>query len=493
MPYFSTQSTQKRFTADCSTDYFSSGQSRPYASLNTSHTSSVDLPIYRVKREGSNSSIPELIRQYGIGAFQLTKKKVVVGHEFKTFVKKIWYRDRKGNPRSRSVSVKKMVPKYLTVTKAKFIQPAIETGKYTEFYLRPNRLVFSNATNVVTPSTLTIVNEDVTNGYLSRRSVYRCHGPGLYVGPGGYNNAGFGYHNLNYIETYPGDESLAEDALRKLYSKVASDIPDYMTAAAESGELFKTLRNITKSSIKLVREIKKLDIKRLRGRLKTSASDLSSIWLTWVYGIAPVISDITDTIDVVKRHDRTWRSFSTSAKTIAYTTQDPPNINSIGVSKLEINRIERYGVILEGRISVDRIYKDQVKWQSAVGTVYELVPFSFMLDWIVNISEYLKSSQIFERQVYTAWRTSIQQESSSFTGYLGLNPDFPYNRIFSEPFSQISSNFYLNRNTPITIPEMPDIKVKKPVEDVLSLSRAINALAILVTTTDTFRRPPGLR
>lgn len=496
MPYFDRQSTSSVSTANLTLEHFSFDGTQ-FASSNRDILSSTLNPIFSARRTGDNSSIPELIRLYGIGAFTLTKKKKFVGHEFRNVVKRIWYRDRSGNHRFKEVTKAKRFPKFITVTQAKFNKPALDSVKDSKFYLKPNRLVYSQATNVAQPTPMVLIRESYDSalgGYVDQRAIFRTTGPGRFSSPEyPYLSIQVGNPNFNWIETWGGDAELSSDALRRLYSKVASDIPDYMTAAAESRELYRTLKKIVLTSIKLVKDLKRLDLRRLRGYLKSSPQDISSLWLTWVYGIAPVISDISDTLDVVKRSDRTWRSFSTAVTSETTTPSGDYSVNFIGTAKSVIKHIERYGAIIEGRITIDSVYKDQVNWQGVASTAYELVPFSFMLDWIVNIGEYLGGSQIFEDKVYTAWRTSIKLESASQVGYFGLNPDYPFNRAFSAPFSIYQNNCYVSRQPIDELPSMPDIKVKKPATDVLSLSRAINALAILVATTDGFKRPPGLR
>lgn len=496
MPYFTRQSTNSQETADVTTEFYNF-QGTQFGSRNRSVKSLTTNPVYSARRAGTNTSIPELIKVYGVGSLTLTKKKVFVGYEFRQEKFSVWYRARNGNLRSREVTKTKRFPKFITVTKARFNKPALGSVKTSQFYLKPNKLTFSNATNVCIPKSMTIVRESWTDslgGYIDRRAIFRITGPGLYQTPDAKDlTVGIGNTNLRWIETWGGDSALAQDSLRRLYSKVARDIPDYMTAAAESRELFRTLQKIVLTSIKLVKDLKRLDLKRVRGYLKSSPQDLSSLWLTWVYGISPVVSDIVDTIDVVKRSDRTWRSFSAAVEkpTVTSTSLHP---NFIGKHDTTVKHIERYGVIVEGRITVDSVYKEKVNWQGAISTAYQLIPFSFMLDWIVDIGEYLASSQIFEDKVYTAWRTSIRLEDSHQEGYFGLKPGGSrFNRMFSAPFSYHQRGCYVNRSPLSSLPAMPDIKVKKPSTDVLSLQRAINALAILVSTTDGLKRPPGFR
>jgi hypothetical protein len=495
MPYHPIQSTQCIYDANVLIEYVN-WQGQKWYSQNAKTTSTQQVPIYQDVRSGKNSSPSEVIRVYGIGAYEFTKVKKFVGYEFKQVEKLKWFRDRRGTLRSRTVTYTKRVPSFITVTRSKFIKPALDAPKSSEFYLKPNALFYGRVTNVIEPMANTVFKIEQGVQPLEK-SIYRfdLNGPGVYRSPVGNMSLFYGFSEVGQVqESYWGKADLRERALRQLYSKVASDIPDYMTAAAESKELFRTLQTIVKESITLVKKIKRLDYQYFTGKLKAAPENLSAIWLTWVYGVSPVIGDIVDTIDVVKRSDRCWRAFSTHVKDTVRDDHDTTDVYFIGKRNIKIDATERYGIYLDGKLSVDRVWNSQVKWLSAAGTAYELVPFSFMLDWIVNISEYLKSAQILHGQSFFAWYTSLQEAEDIQTGRYGPNPEYPRMTMLSGEMSQYTKRILVSRN-PVGnyLPDMPDIKVKKPAMDVLSLDRAINALAILVASTGGLKRPPGMQ
>jgi len=60
--------------------------------------------------------------------------------------------------------------------------------------------------------------------------------------------------------------ALEKEALGKLYTKVATEYPNYLTNIAEARKSYSMLLDIVTEAIKLVWELKRLDIKRLRKR-----------------------------------------------------------------------------------------------------------------------------------------------------------------------------------------------------------------------------------
>lgn len=453
-------------------------------------------------RSGKNSTTYDIVRVYGQGALQLTKKWKVIGYTYRNDTTPLWYTDRRGRLRKRRVNKTVRVPIYLQVYKTRVLKPMSEV-KDNRYYLKPTQFSMGHASEVITPPCVDItVKQYGATGMpdkLSYEGVVQVSKVGTYMHrpydvPSSWDiptgippfNAqfypGIDPNSLPFVES----NSLA---LSKLYKKVSSDIPDYLTAAAESRELFRTTKKILLAGLSLARDIKRLDVKRLQGRLDVKPTALYSAWLTWAYGIAPVLSDIQDTIDVVKRSDRYWRTFKASSKVDLPTFRQPSSRHTNGVFEESFTATTKWGVIISGQITVDSIMKDAVKAHRFWATTYELVPFSFMLDWAVDISGYLKSTGVFSDKEYSAWQTVVLEQTQRYTGTLGpdaYRSDLTYE---STGFTQEAHSFVVSRNPIKTIPEMPDIKVKKPVFDMTAIDRAINAFSILVTSTNGLKRP----
>lgn len=447
---------------------------------------------FRIYRDGTNTTDP-LMRLFSGSIPRLVAYRKTVGYKWANKQIRTEYRDKRGKLRYKYTWVRKRVPVKMRavrlVSGASSLIPSSVRGKAA--FLKPNRLDFRVESNSMKPEVLPVyvekaffLDHDTWDGTIL------CKGLGIHTPSGfppGYGpsiriGVGFGNQGFNPC---PSDFVLEQQALYALYQKVSSDIPEYMTALAESPELARTLKTIAVEGLKLVREIKKLDVARLAGRLSKnlSAKGLADIWLTWVYSISPTISDIQGTLKVLADKDRIWRSFSTSV-----TFQESNEGGSVppgyfyGDNLITDTRIYRYGIILEGSLSIpDYIQKRIINATEVAATAYELVPFSFMLDWVNDIGGYLQACTVLESQKYSAWITRMRKHHEHWTGTFG--PDRYSESIYQSPKFEAKRSFIsCQREVLSTLPDMPSpiFKRRAKLTDVSSLFRSLNATAIAV-------------
>lgn len=443
-----------------------------------------DNIVFHSSRTGTNSPPEDLIRQYGAEQLELVARRYTVGYEYRVSKVEVTYKDRRGRLRSRVKRVIKRVP--IKVRYSTFKVKKGAKNREPDVFLKPNFLDYRCAFTFTAPSSLRVYFNKPSASSYSYRGYCDVNGPGsfdsypLYYGP--VINFGFPIQSLPFGVATDGPQFDA--ALRKLYQKVYSDIPDYYTAAAESPELLHLIRQTAKEGLKLAKEIYRLDLKRLAGRLNSNikAKDLAGLWLGWIYGIVPTVQDIEDTVRVISREERVWRTFSASER-IEHITDDSDSqdISLAGHQRYEETYIARYGVILEGKVNITKYLMRASHWQQSVGTLVEVIPFSFMLDWLIDITGYLKACTILDKLQYSAWRTSSKKIERAFDGRFAANPEYPtFGTYSSEPFSARSTVFQVKRDVLSSLPEMPLPVLEKPALDTTNLQRAINAFAILV-------------
>lgn len=467
--------------------YDSSGQSYPSVQVDAHESTLSQYPFFGDYRVGTNSSLADLVRVFGSTVPMVTYHKKKVGNELKYKWRIKRFRDSKGRWHSRQVKVTYFKSVYINVPRVVMPKDRTKLPKDQRFYLKPNKLIYAMNHNIMLPSTIGVrfkidgfygIPGLGFDGFASLTGIGSFF-PKLFLAPridipgARYNNA---FH--------PGasDPQLDMEALNKLYKKAQSELPNYFVAVGESPELLKLIKRIALEGYKLFREIYKLDVKRLAGRLSSNvtAKDLAEIWLTWIYAISPTLSDVADTLDVISREARTWRSYSAASKRIL-VEDDTDNLKVFPLAKKSTTLISRYGLILEGKLSAEKYLLKAGKWQNIAGTAYELAPGSFMLDWFVDISSYLNSCTIFENLQYCAWKTVSKKLEYNFDGrFRWINPDDGVTMLQSDKFMTKSLSFAVERTLLNQLPSMPDIKVNKPVFDGSSLQRAINAVSILV-------------
>lgn len=133
--------------------------------------------------------------------------------------------------------------------------------------------------------------------------------------------------------------------------------------------------------------------------------DASAGWLTWRYGVRPLISDIKSAVaaynakrKLVYRHSkRPTASYSHAyALPLKLTTRgDRPETFSVGDSLLDQTERARYVVTTDYEYeSMGILLREDLGLlgvEDAVKVAWELVPFSFVLDWFINVSQWLNA------------------------------------------------------------------------------------------------------
>jgi len=189
-----------------------------------------------------------------------------------------------------------------------------------------------------------------------------------------------------------GGNELYNSALSAAYDAVRGQV-DVAVTAAEASSTLQMKRQLERQTWKAFTAIGRL--KRSLGRAFNQAPDIgSNAWLTYTYGIRPIISDIYNTADNLRRalpEDmvvRVRRSESESrswSSTIPNANYLPPQIVSEWVKR----RVE---VVLKYKIP-DSVLTTAGDWTSLnpVSIGWELLPYSFVIDWFVDVGGYLRN------------------------------------------------------------------------------------------------------
>lgn len=437
-------------------------------------------------RSGTNNSTPLERKVRSKPKVRIRKK--TVGYEFfYSFKKKVVYL-----PDGRRVtrSVKKVGYKPITLRYVDVeLASAAEILAVKAQPLFPNPLLYIKQEMDMTPHRLH-VNFNVDFNGSGNRDI----GSATFEGPGRHlftltNLVSIG--TVNSLNTFPNPGASDESAaLFRLYSKVGSAQPSLTTAIGESPELAATLLTIFDEGYKLARAILKLRIDYILGKAASTLDikKISQLWLTWVYGIKPVISDLQDTLRVLSQSDRLWRSYTVTTTTRRSSSiDDPPAWVSAfyhGLFGEEDIDSTTWGVLLLGRLSFDKYLDTRVKGaQNAIATAYELAPFSFMLDWFIDFGSYLASAKIFSEQEYKAWRTRCRTHHQDAFGHFGENVYMPGSYLDSLPF-RFRKKYFVCERTPLSeLPGMPFPTLIRAdhLFDMSQINKAINALAIAIT------------
>lgn len=382
---------------------------------------------------------------------------------------------------------------YLKPVKVRVRIPVLYKGVAQELlpghrpYLLPNALTYAKTELEIHPSSSTSDSAWTNGGGFTALGASRSGAPYFSLfnveGFGGY--VGVGRHpNTQTLLPGPVDDIyLSATSLHGLYKKVASDIPSTLTSLAEAPETIKAVYHILQDGIKLAKSLRKLDartayrsVNSLVKSRKDSLSGVSSkVWLSWYLAVAPTINDISEHVSLLSRTDRVWRKFSKSSTVIVdnRTSEHIEGYFSAEVIKTTV----KYGCYINGRLTVDQFKSKLTGSDNLSAAAYAVVPFSFIADWIVDVSTYLESASIFTGLDYDAWKTSVYERL-----YTEKSPAIGYNSQQTarvDPIKWVDRSFRVDREPlPDGLPEMPLIPWKKNLVDQTLINRSLTAAAL---------------
>jgi len=194
-------------------------------------------------------------------------------------------------------------------------------------------------------------------------------------------------------------QNLANWALESAFAKFNEAQVDFALILGELGETLAMLRNPLKGLLKLLNTLRQTF--RTVGPLVTFAADTH---LLYRYGISPLIKDIEDTIQAFNNkaaqfvkgqmYRKKSRKVTTSTTTTLSTRQSVGEFYVTPVWTKEISYQATANVFAQFVIDID------TKWDPArygfdprqlPALMWELVPFSFVVDWFWSVGTWLRA------------------------------------------------------------------------------------------------------
>lgn len=261
-----------------------------------------------------------------------------------------------------------------------------------------------------------------------------------------------------------------EDAAVKAFSSM-----DLLTEIAEAREIPEAVRAgsrtitgvygalIKKHGMRLVRNHSRVTPRKLMRSGMKSLQALGSDWMAYRYSVMPLVYSYRDVLKTVKRGvETTTRSYR------------PINATPLNVSlpSTGIYLWEMEDGSIEIRATVRQFFTwSEVSMLSGVSvnpflTAWELIPYSFVADWFVNVGDYIirRTSQTCARHIYACHsqrtrinrKTYVHYRDESYyrtiindtpVGWMGPVPPTPPSWFISKPeedqlLTEVSSDIY---------------------------------------------------
>lgn len=215
---------------------------------------------------------------------------------------------------------------------------------------------------------------------------------------------------------------------------------------------------------------------------KPSTGSASSAWLEYTYGWTPLITDVYAAMDIASISPPPIRVRASARDTIAkpeYKARS--NLVMYNAFELEYLREEvyTYSCTVKANVTVSDpsvVFASQLGLTNPALLAWELLPYSFVVDWFVPIGEWLQMQNALLGLSLSqkSTTTTLKRVGSVKCKVVNIKPsvaDYAYGE-------QSGRYFQRTKNRTLSIPSLPYPRAKNP----LSTSHALSALALLRQT-----------
>jgi hypothetical protein len=257
---------------------------------------------------------------------------------------------------------------------------------------------------------------------------------------------------------------------------------DVSVDLAQAGKTFKILHDVEScvaATARAITSFKRMPVTAFRGAMKQSGN----AWLIWIYGMKPTLQTlhdaVTESTNIMWNDGVTYRG--RAQRNAIYSTSETGWPDSAGWSS-KTNGNGAYHHLYEVNLVIPKDSIAQAaRWSSLnpVSIAWELLPWSFVVDWFLNVGDYLRnleSSMIYSRFFRWGFQTSSWKlEFRRTAERSGLQPG-TQNR-WSGHYSAYGQDRALNRTLLTSFPSVPTPRWNPN----LGPGRLLNAAALLTT------------
>jgi hypothetical protein len=320
-------------------------------------------------------------------------------------------------------------------------------------------------------------------------------------------------HELSHLGTVTSDyadvgsipASFADDPV--LYAKAYSEFREKVGAAAELGAAIAQSQKAIDMIEKRVKQVYELAMTLKKGRLlkitkrgrlirhqavpfdaRKSAKEMGGTVLEVLYGWLPMMGDIYSATEVLSREIRPKAMYARK-KTVEHF---PTNVSSSdGINRWDHTQTDRFEqhITIRAFIEIQNPNLDLVNRLGLINPatiLWEVIPFSFIVDWFVNVQEVLGSLTDFEgailknphRTTFTKWRRSRREYTDyNYNSPVWSGPPsyFPFQR-YTGTKTWLYSGVYCRR----VVGSIPGPSLVLRGGNPLSPSRALASVALLL-------------
>lgn len=216
-----------------------------------------------------------------------------------------------------------------------------------------------------------------------------------------------------------GDAAVVADldarCLTKLYERVKNQSTNLATAMAQGVQTKNLIADAVMRIIKALLAIKRLQFtKALRSLLPTNSKAVANDYLAYQFGVKPLISDINGILNQVNKPESSEFTVNATVKSDKVIGNSTQSVNYYWKGTLTFSTMTQHTVKYSARIRTSTGVRDlgRLGFTNPAALAWEIIPWSFIIDWLIPIGNYLNSQDAFVGcQVLSVHRTVIVETS----------------------------------------------------------------------------------
>lgn len=227
--------------------------------------------------------------------------------------------------------------------------------------------------------------------------------------------------------------TVQDDAVTQAFANI--DVSEMMALAtvAESGKSVQSMCAILRKVFKIARNVRKLQFMELAGELKPK--EVAERWMEARYALRPLIYDVKGLALALEKNRgyarRTFRGYAEESETAIDTWTKHQHTNYVysDCPRTIVKTVSaRAGVLCDVSITDITAFGLDL-W---IETAWELVPFSFIIDWFVSVGDWIAAhtpnAGVTQRASWVTLKTETTRTVNSGSYYFDLSAT-PYESV----------------------------------------------------------------
>lgn len=208
----------------------------------------------------------------------------------------------------------------------------------------------------------------------------------LVTGP--QSGPGSGSHAPEMPVAQVDENRLYNDALEKLYDKMHDKRTDVSVGVGESAQTKRMVTKAVQSAGKVILAARTVVRSVKRG---DAIQDLSKAWLAYQYGWKPLLSDIWELAHFSTRHFDEFTFVGSSYQKMSLSGSGPVDSTRYFITEAFGGKgVARCRYSVTARVNDPEAFNlGRITSMNPVGIAWELMPWSFVVDWVYDIGGYL--------------------------------------------------------------------------------------------------------